>query len=241
MSKILKALKHPIASLRSFSYKTIDDPALIWFDFAIPGMLHRGNTYCFDYAIRNLKSNSPIVEIGSFCGLSTIVMSYLKEKHGVSNTIITSDAWIFEGADIDSNLPNTNISHNAYREFVKKTYERNIQMFTPENLPWTFEVLSDEFFELWDSGNAAIDIFNRKRKLGGPISFCYIDGNHSYEFAKRDFENCDKFLEAGGFILFDDSSDGSNWGVCQVVREALKRDDYNLVIKNPNYLIQKIN
>ena len=30
-----------------------------------PGWLERGNLYSFDYAIRNLPSDSPIIEIGS--------------------------------------------------------------------------------------------------------------------------------------------------------------------------------
>ena len=42
--------------------------------------------------------------------------------------------------------------------------------------------------------------------LFGPISFCYIDGNHTHEGVKQDFLNCDRWIESGGFILFDDSS-----------------------------------
>ena len=49
------------------------------------------------------------------------------------------------------------------------------------------------------------DVFGRSFQLGGPISFCYIDGNHTDDLAKRDFENCDRYLEKGGFVLFDDS------------------------------------
>ena len=75
--------------------------------------------------------------------------------------------------------------------------------------------------------------------LGGPISFCFIDGNHAYEYAKRDFEDADEFLERGGFILFDDSSDGSGWEVCEVVKEVAALDRYELVIKNPNYFFRK--
>src|SRR5687767_3117074 len=42
-----------------------------WLSFANAGMLTPGNVDCFDYAIRNLPSSAPLVEIGSFCGLST--------------------------------------------------------------------------------------------------------------------------------------------------------------------------
>jgi Methyltransferase domain len=75
--------------------------------------------------------------------------------------------------------------------------------------------------------------------LGGAISFCYIDGNHSYDFAKLDFENCDRFLEKGGFMLFDDSADGSDWDVCKVVQEVIATGRYDLIAKNPNYFFRR--
>jgi hypothetical protein len=84
-----------------------------------------------------------------------------------------------------------------------------------------------------------MSVLGRNVQLGGAISFCYIDGNHAYEYAKRDFENCHNFLEPGGFILFDDSADGSGWDVCNVVSEVQRSGRYELVIKNPNYLFRK--
>jgi hypothetical protein len=83
------------------------------------------------------------------------------------------------------------------------------------------------------------DVFDREVIVGGPISFCYIDGDHSYDFAKRDFENSDKYLEKGGFVLFDDSSDRQNLGSSHLMKEILKNEKYELIIKNPNYLFRK--
>ena len=82
-------------------------------------------------------------------------------------------------------------------------------------------------------------MFGRETQLGGPIAFCFIDGNHSYEFARRDFENTDRHLQPGGFILFDDSGDGSDWGVCKVVAEVAATGRYELIATNPNYLFKK--
>ena len=84
------------------------------------------------------------------------------------------------------------------------------------------------------------DVLGREIHLGGPISFAYIDGNHSYDYAKRDFENVDAFLETGGFILFDDSSDGSGWGVCKVIDTIKHNNRYEIVAANPNYLVKKL-
>lgn len=211
-----------------------------WLSLANAGMLGVGNVFCFDYAIKHLPSNAPIVEIGSFCGLSTNVMTYLKEKHGVKTPLITCDKWIFEGAEQGGFLgDSTVISHELYQQFVKETYIRNISMFSQNDLPFTVEMFSDEFFSVWERSEKCHDVLGREITLGGAISFCYIDGNHSYEYVKRDFENCDAYLESGGFILFDDSADYSGWDVCKVVKEVMKTGRYELIAKNPNYFFQK--
>jgi len=211
-----------------------------WLTFANAGMLKRGNAYCFDYAVRNLPSASPIVEIGSFCGLSTNMITYMKEKHGAKNRFITCDKWLFEGAEGGGMLGDSRtISHADYREFVKDTYIRNVRMFSRYDMPYTIEALSDEFFKAWSANEQRTDVLGREITLGGAISFCYIDGNHSYDFAKRDFENADIHLEPGGFLLFDDSGDESGWEVRRVVQEVMDTGRYDLVAKNPNYFFRK--
>ena len=217
----------------------ISNEYINWLCFANAGMLERGNLYCIDYAIKNLASTRPIVEIGSFCGLSTNAITYYLKKHSKDNKMITSDKWIFEGAENRGTLGDSTISHSDYRLFVKESFIRNIKMFSQNNLPYPIEEISDEFFRLWDSHAKYLDIFGREIELGGEISFCYIDGNHTYEFAKRDFTNTDKYLEKGGLILFDDSSDDSPFGCKHLMKEIIENGKYELVIKNPNYLFRK--
>jgi len=220
--------------------KDISDNYINWLCFANAGILHRGNLYCFDYAIKNLVSNNPIVEIGSFCGLSTNSITYYLEKNLRSNRVITCDKWIFEGAEKGGYLDNSNISHEEYRGFVRDTFIRNIRMFGRFNLPYTIEEFSDDFFRMWGGNKEVTDILGRSIKLGGRMSFCYIDGNHQYEYVKRDFENVHKYLEPGGFLLFDDSADGAPFGSATLMKEVMKHQSYELIIKNPNYLFKRI-
>ncbi len=211
-----------------------------WLSFANSGMMTKGNAYCFNYAIKNLPTADPIVEIGSFCGLSTNMITYFKEQHGVKNPLFSCDRWQFEGAEKGGPLGDSkSIDHPSYKAFVRETYIRNTRMFSKYDLPHTIEVFSDEFFELWAANTKRNDVFGNEAQMGGPISFCFIDGNHTYDFAKRDFENTDKFLVPGGFILFDDSADGSDWEVCRVVREVQQSGRYELVARNPNYFFRK--
>jgi hypothetical protein len=217
----------------------LQDTFIQWLMFANAGMLHGGNLYCFDYAIRNLPSAAPIIEIGSFCGLSTNVISYFKRRHGATNLLVTSDRWEFEGAMSGATVGQSKLTHDEYQAFVKETYRRNVGLFSRDDLPYTIELFSDDFFDAWRTNRDVQDVFERPIRLGGPISFCYIDGNHTYDFARRDFEHCDEFLEPGGFILFDDSADDTQWEVRRVVREVAETGRYQLVVKNPNYLFRK--
>jgi len=57
----------------------------------------------------------------------------------------------------------------------------------------------------------------------------------------RDFVCIDALLEAGVYLLFDDSGDGSAWGVCDVVREVIQTRRYELISNNPNYFFRKMN
>jgi hypothetical protein len=167
-------------------------------------------------------------------------MGYLKQRHRVTNRLYTSDRWQFEGSEDSGPLDgSTMITHPKYRAFVKETFERNLRFFSAGDLPFSIELSSDEFFAAWAKRETRTDVFGRECTLGGPLSFCYIDGNHSYEYAKRDFEHCDEVLERGGFVLFDDSGDGSGWEVCRVVAEVVASGRYEVIAKNPNYLFRK--
>ena len=218
--------------------KKVEDEYLNWLRFANAGMLDPGNVYAMKHVIKNLPTRDPIIEIGSFCGLSTNVLSYFLRKEKRENIFFCSDKWIFEGSENTTFLGLSDISSRDYKSFVKNTFIRNINFFSP-NRPHPIELFSDEFFEKWENKSEVIDVFNQSIKLGGYISFCYIDGNHTYDFAKRDFENVNQYLVPGGFILFDDSSDSNPFGLTKLMKEIKQRSDYSLVMKNPNYLFQK--
>jgi len=219
--------------------KTISDEYINWLTYANAGMLDRGNIYAMKYAIENLPSNNPVLEIGSFCGLSINVMSYLLMLNNCDNEIINCDRWIFEGAEQGGKMAGSHITHKDYRGFVSASYKRNVEFFSASNKPHTIESYSDELFHAWKNNEIKTDIFNRTVQLGGKISFAYIDGNHTYDFAKRDFENVDRYLDNGGFILFDDSFDANQFGLSKLMNEIKQMDGYKLIMKNPNYLFQK--
>ena len=215
------------------------DEFIQWVSYANAGMLVPGNLVGFQTAITNLPSDAPIIEIGSFAGLSTNYILYFKRRAGLKNKVITCDRWEFEKSP-GNTLGQSDIPHGEYKQFVKESFMRNVRFFSRQELPYTVELFSDEFFAAWKQKQHTSDIFGRELTLGGPISFAYIDGNHQYDFAKRDFLNCHANLEKGGYILFDDSGDNSGWAVCDVIKEVKAMPEYEVVLANPNYLFRKI-
>ena len=237
---LAKALRKAAAIIGPKSSQIdITDDYVKWLCFANAGMLDRGNLYLIDYALSHLPSSAPFLEIGSFCGLSANLITHYKRKHGLSNKLFTCDKWEFENVDKDSeNIAGSPVLFSDYKLFVRESYLRNINIFSGDDLPFTIEAFSEGFFALWRDNKTVHDVLDRSVTLGGPLSFCYVDGNHTYEGVKADFKNCDQFLEVGGFILFDDSTLES-FGVHQLIPEVLATGRYKLVARNPNHLVQK--
>jgi hypothetical protein len=217
----------------------ITDEYVTWLCYANAGMFEKGNLYSIDYAMSHLPSAAPILEIGTFCGLSTNVISHLKRKRGVRNPLLTCDKWEFENVNGRPTIADSPVLFSEYRKFSKESYIRNIQMFSRDDLPFTFEMTANEFFDAWSGRTNCADVLGRPLNLGGPLSFCYIDGNHTYEYAKQDFLHCDSYLETGGFILFDDSTLGE-FSLHQLMPEIMAMSRYRLVAANPYHLFQKI-
>jgi Methyltransferase domain len=112
-------------------------------------------------------------------------------------------------------------------------------LFSGDRLPHHIELSSDAFFAAWAGIEKRIDFFGNAVQLGGPIAFAYIDGSHTYEQSTKDFQNVDRHLEPGGFIVFDDSEDYYNWGSTRNAQEAAMLATYEVVAKNLNYCLRK--
>ena len=224
-----------------------------WLMWANAGMTDPGTLHCMDHVMRNLPSDAPVVEVGVFSGMGTNLLAYFRYRHPRANTIFCADKWIFEPHPVTSGGPDAStggggylggvphLTHEEYREFVKGSFIRNVQTFCIGELPNAVEELSDDFFALWRKDATVTDVFGKECTLGGPIAFSVIDGDHTYDAARRDFENSDEFLVDGGFLFFDDTADLADyrWGVHDVVAEVKRSGRYEVVMKNPHYLFQK--
>jgi hypothetical protein len=214
-----------------------EDEFLVFITSATAGFLNRGSVPLFEKGIAEMPRGGAILEIGNCCGLSLNVLSFFARRHMRAEPLFSCDPWPFPRGLIQG----TNIDKHEYRAFVMDTFRRSVTFFSREKLPHSMEMSGDVFFENWRAGTVGLDLFGRNVKLGGPLGFAHIDGWHEYDAVRSDFDNCDEHLMAGGMIVFDDSGDDLDWeGVKRVVAECLGSGRYEVVAKNPNYLVRKL-
>ena len=219
------------------------DPFVQYMNSIIGGYLHPGNVLAFDYCLRHMPRQGAIVEIGSFLGLSTNVLSYAlslrKREPEHTAPLFSCDPWRYGPEGLDT--PQFSTDSPAFDAWARELFVQNARLFSHDRLPRTVEATSERFFELWDKNTSATDVFGREVKLGGPIAFAYIDGDHSYQAARDDFARVDRHLLPGGLLLFDDSASSSAApGVRQAVAEVQRAGRYRLLFRCPNLCFVKI-
>lgn len=240
LAKKILTPDHKISLLSEVRQDIQSDEYIRWICQIQGGWLNvgHGNIADFNYAITHMPDEGVVIEIGSFLGLSTNIIAYLAIKNNRVNPFFSCDPWSFEGTE-EPIGGYFDASHTDYREYAKKLFKMNVELFSGDRKPYAIESFSERFLELWDSGETVQDVFERTVNLGGAISFAYIDGAHTYEAAKTDFSGIDRHLLSGGFILFDDSGDDSPFECRKVISEVLANPSYELVSKSPNYFFRK--
>lgn len=109
-----------------------DDEILGWMKFINPGMLWQSNLNLFAYCIERLPSAAPIIEIGSFAGLSLNHIIYLLRRAKLSNPVFSVDEWNFERSNSGECLEGScGVTVKDYREHAIDTFRRNVTLFWP--------------------------------------------------------------------------------------------------------------
>lgn len=128
---------------------------------------------------KNCQGKGVIVEIGSFKGKSTVCLG-LGSKDGENVKIYAIDPHM---SDLEQKLHNN--GESSFQAFSRNIKEAGVDdLITPI---------------VKDSKEAA-------KEWSQPIEFLWIDGDHSYEGAKADFDLYSPFVVEGGVIAFHDST-----------------------------------
>jgi len=125
---------------------------------------------------KSLKSNSVLVQIGSYAGESTC---FIAEGIGFKNCeFYCIDTWY-----------NDAMEHHARKgEDVFGEFLRNVEPYRDKILPmrgYSYEMINK---------------FPKQKK----IDFLFIDGNHSYEGVQRDIQDWIPLVKKNGIVCFHD-------------------------------------
>lgn len=172
---------------------------------AIKGQIRRDEACCLYELARKAKGGGVIVEIGSYRGLSTAALAR-GSLQGAGTPVYAID-------------PHEHVDRNAQTGEVVWRYDSRDQRAFLKNM-WLAGVAQIVRPICLLSGEAVAG-WNK------PISLLWIDGNHEYQAARKDFEMWERFLVLGGILAFHDSIDPGR-GPYRVVREILAEGRFSL-------------
>jgi predicted O-methyltransferase YrrM len=188
------------------------------------------------YLGRDLEGD--VVEIGSWCGRSTVVLGTAARLIG--NTRVFCIDLFPEKKDWRQNPDGSysfevrigNQTYGAYKSQTvwKEPFEKEVAPIY-RNHNGIIEVFNETIARNnlqglvhARKGNSAL--FARSVKKNFKCKLIFIDGDHGYEAVLQDIENLEPYLVEGGWVCFDDAF-SSYEGVDRAINER--------IIQNPKY------
>ena len=166
------------------------------------------------HALTTLPGPAALVEVGSYCGRSTVVLAHVAQA-------VAPDARVYA---ID---PHDGVVGAADQGVVKgaPTLERFVRNLTAAGVEGQVSVITKCSYEVeWDR----------------PIGLLLINGLHDYVNVARDFFHFEKWIVAGGYVAFHDYADYYP-GVQTFVNEILRGGQYRRVERARSMIVvQKI-
>ena len=152
-----------------------------------------------------LSGDSPhaVVEVGSFCGRSTVVLAGVVAAVSPSERVYAIDP--HEG-EVTTETGATRFEKPTLEKFERNVSEAGLRDFVQTIPKRSFEV-----------------------EWNAPISLLFIDGLHDYGNVARDFAHFERWVVPGGYVVFDDY-DVSFPGVVAFVDEVLEAGEYRKLL-----------
>ncbi len=153
-------------------------------------------------AIASLPAGSAVVEIGSFCGRSTVVLGSVVRSLAAESRVYAIDPHDGLVGSADQGLQTCRPTLDVFRRNIR---ENGLDPFVE-----TIQKHSSEVS--WDK----------------PVALLLIDGLHDYLNVARDFQHFERWVAPGGYIAFHDYADYYP-GVKRFVNELLAAGRYRKV------------
>lgn len=161
------------------------------------------NSPVFEGILKTIRAKT-IIEVGTWKGASTVHMGticrWLEQEEGQAPSAFNVGPRTIWAIDVFEPTPAyPDVPANLYQQFLS-----NVLHFGLQDMIVPVKASSDQAFEALKLLNVNADVI-------------YLDGNHEYEFVKRDIENYFQLLKPHGVIFGDDYI---GWpGVIQAVDE----------------------
>lgn len=164
----------------------------------VPGFLLEGEARLLGTIAACVPGNQGIVEIGSFKGKSTVMLAKVCQHYGLS-PVTAVDPHNFNSVELQQHKTTEHAS--SYAEFLDNVENAGVAQFVQPIRAYSSEVALN---------------WNR------PIRFLWIDGDHTYGGAKRDFDGFFPHLVAGGVVAFHDALHEFSGPIRVFVEDVLK-------------------
>lgn len=189
--------------------------------------LHEGSESSRDFVLQKMPKRSVCAEIGVHRGdFSERILEIVQPKE-----LHLIDPWRLEQSEVydksyygKKTVENQNVMDERFNDVLNR-FEREIR---------NKQVIVDRGYSETILQNFQNEYFD----------WIYVDGNHLYEFVKKDLEICYLKVKISGYITGDDYNEGGWWegGVKKAVDEfALNNKKIKLIeIKANQFILQKL-
>ncbi len=153
-------------------------------------------------ALTELSPLNAVVEVGSYCGRSTVVLASVVKAICAQTKVYAIDPHTGKVGSQDRGLYDTMPTREIFRQNIANAGLADVVELIPK---YSFEVL-------WDQ----------------PIGLLLIDGLHDYTNVSRDFSHFEPWIVPGAYIAFHDYADYYP-GVKGFVDEILRSGQYQKI------------
>lgn len=168
----------------------------------IPGFLLEHEARFLGMAAACAPRGGSIVEIGSFKGKSTVMLAKVAAHYGLG-PIVAIDPHNFNSSELKAHRTAPNAS--SYEEFLNNLRGAGVSAMVEVHRAYSSDIASS-----WSR----------------PIRFLWIDGDHSYQGAKSDFDGFSRHIVPEGIVAFHDALHEFSGPIRVFVEDVLRSDAF---------------
>lgn len=168
----------------------------------IPGFLVEEEARFLGLIAACAPRGGAILEIGSFKGKSTVMLAKVARHYDLGK-IVAVDPHNFNSAELEEHR--TKPGASSYEEFLN-----HLEAAGVSDQVEAHRAFSSEIAAAWNH----------------PIRFLWIDGDHSYQGAKSDFDGFIPHVIPGGIVAFHDALHAFSGPIRVFVEDVLRSDQF---------------